>query len=111
MEYDKGASLYPVFTPTFLKTVNNSYIKINENKTVSYPKGIRSALKMPQVPPRRLEPNWLDFYFFITTNVATPLISVVLPHKKQFNTAIYTNLLHALDMKYREKRFIVLTEL
>ena len=37
-EYDKGASLYPVFTPAFLKTVNNPYVKINDNKNVAYPK-------------------------------------------------------------------------
>ena len=37
-EYDKGASLYPVLTPAFLKTVNDPYVKNNENKNVSYPK-------------------------------------------------------------------------
>ena len=66
------------------------------------PKGIRSALKMPQVPPRRLEPNWLDFYFFIINERGNTSDFYVFPHQKQFNTAIYTNLLHGLDMKYRE---------
>ena len=37
-EYDKGAFLIPRPCTAFLKTVNNNYVKINENKNVSYPK-------------------------------------------------------------------------
>ena len=45
-------------------------------------------------------------YFVIPTSVATPLNFIYrFPNKTRNSTAIYTNLLHVPDKKFREKRF------
>ena len=105
-EYDKGASLYPVLTPAFLKTIINPCVKNNENKNVSYPKRNSECPQDATSAPSETRTQLTGLYFFILTNVATSLILLCFsPHKTQFNTAIYTNWLHGLDMKYREKWF------
>ena len=76
-----GASSYTLSLP--------ARFKITRTKMFLTAKGIRSALKMPQVTHRRLEPNGLDFHHFIERGNTSNFSIVFLT--SQINTAIYTN--------------------
>ena len=63
--------------------------KITKTRIFLTPKGIRSALKMPQVPPPETRTQLPGLYFFIFMNVATPSNVLSFLVKSHVNTAIY----------------------
>ena len=63
--------------------------KITKTRIFLTPKGIQSALKMPQVPPSETRTQLSGLYFFIYMNVATPSYVLSFHLKSHVNTALY----------------------
>ena len=102
-----GASPDPRLYPhIFFKAPNNPYVLNYENKMFLTPKGIRSAHKNATSAPSETRTQLIGLissFRLAWQHLRTFIYRF--PNKIQNNAAIYTNLLHGLDMKFREKLF------